>query len=132
MIAVVAGILMQNGKVMLCQRRPTGSEPLKWEFPGGKLERGESPEQALERELREELSIVTCTGRIYDAHRTASEDGSDLMILFYRTRLLSGLPTALECNAVAWVAPDRLTHFDLAAADALVAARLAQELTFEA
>ena len=59
MIVVVAGIARRSGRIMLCQRRPVGHDPSKWEFPGGKVEPGEGPERALERELQEELGIPT-------------------------------------------------------------------------
>lgn len=127
MIAVVAGIAARNGKIMLCQRKPTGHDPLKWEFPGGKVEPGESPEQALERELNEELAIQTRTGRIYDVrHRRDGE--RELLLLFYRTELTGGEPVPVDCNAIEWIAPERLTAYDLAPSDALVAARLAEEM----
>ena len=72
MIAVVAGILLRDGKILLAQRKEAASFALKWEFPGGKIEPGESPEEALERELQEELGIHTHTGRIFDAVRLAA------------------------------------------------------------
>ena len=56
MIIVSAGIVIHQGKILLAQRKPGVSHGLKWEFPGGKLESGESPQAALERELREELA----------------------------------------------------------------------------
>ena len=126
MIVVAAGIVSRNGKIMLCQRRPGDRLGLKWEFPGGKLERGETPQQALERELREELAIETRTGRIFDVHHTASED-RDIIVLFFRSELISGEPETIECNAVHWVDPKNLTQYDLAPADMEVAARLAAE-----
>ena len=76
MIAVAAGVVCREGRIMICQRKPGGHQPLKWEFPGGKLEAGESPEQALARELREELGIEARVGRILDAQRIA-DDGRD-------------------------------------------------------
>jgi 8-oxo-dGTP diphosphatase len=57
MTTVVAGVLEREGRILICQRRPDQPHALKWEFPGGKIEPGESPEAALIRELREELSI---------------------------------------------------------------------------
>lgn len=126
MIVVSAGIAVRDGKIMLCQRKPGGPDGLKWEFPGGKLEEGESPERALERELREELDIETRTGRIFDAHfRNAA--GRDLLILFYFTEILSGDPRPVDCSAIAWAEPQELTGYDLTPSDALVAAHLAQE-----
>ena len=57
MTTVVAGVLIRDNRILICQRRADQAHALKWEFPGGKLEAGESPEQALVRELREELGI---------------------------------------------------------------------------
>jgi len=127
MIVVSAGIVSRNGKIMLCQRRPGDRMELKWEFPGGKLEQGESPQQALERELREELAIETRTGRIFDVHHEASDD-REILILFFRSELVSGEPQTIECNAIHWVAPARLTEYDLAPADMAVAKLLAEEV----
>ncbi len=126
MIVVAAGIVSQNGKIMLCQRRPGDRLALKWEFPGGKLEPSESPQRALERELREELAIETRTGRIFDVHHDTAS-GRDILVLFFRSELISGEPQTIECNAVHWVEPARLTEYDLAPADMEVAKLLASE-----
>ena len=75
MIAVVAGVVRRGGRVLLCQRPEGKRLGLLWEFPGGKLEAGECPEAALERELREELAIETRTGRVLDALRLDARGG---------------------------------------------------------
>ena len=62
MTQVVAAIFENNGRILICQRTPGQSHPLKWEFPGGKVEPGESPEQGLARELEEELAITGARG----------------------------------------------------------------------
>ena len=62
MTVVVAGVLERDGKILICRRRADQPHPLKWEFPGGKIEAGESPEFALMRELREELGIEATAG----------------------------------------------------------------------
>ena len=126
MIVVAAGIVSQNGKIMLCQRKPEDKLGLKWEFPGGKLEPSESPQRTLERELREELAIETRTGRIFDVHHDTAS-GRDILVLFFRSELISGEPQTFECNAVHWVEPARLTEYDLAPADLEVAKLLASE-----
>lgn len=126
MIVVAAGIVSRNGKIMLCQRRPGDKLGLKWEFPGGKLEKGETPQQALERELREELAIETRTGRIFDVHHTTADE-KDFIVLFFRSELISGEPQTVECNAVHWVDPADLPTYDLAPADVAVAELLAAE-----
>ena len=59
---VAVGVIALNSNVLVCQRKKTAHYPLKWEFPGGKLEAGESPEECLRRELREELSIEAVIG----------------------------------------------------------------------
>ena len=125
MIIVAAGIVSRNGKIMLCQRRPGDRLGLKWEFPGGKLESGETPQQALERELREELAIETRTGRIFDVHHVAGD--REILVLFFRSEIISGDPQTIECNAVAWADPAELTRYDLAPADMEVARLLANE-----
>ena len=116
MLIVVAAVTEREGRVMLCQRRPGVHNALKWEFPGGKLEAGESPEAALARELREELDIGVAVGRVRDAvlHRYPDRD---VLVLFYGCRITSGEPRTLDCNAVAWVPPDELPRYDLAGAD---------------
>ena len=123
MIVVSAGIVSRNGKIMLCQRKPGGRLPLKWEFPGGKLEEGETPQQALERELREELGVFTRTGRVYEVSRH-----DDVLLLFFFSEILSGEPETIDCNAITWAGPADLPGYDLAPADCAVAEMLAQEL----
>ncbi len=122
MLIVSAGVVVRDKHIMLCQRRPDVHNGLKWEFPGGKLEAGESPEEALRRELKEELSIDVRVGRIVDAvyHRYPDRD---VLVLFYRCALLAGEPRTLECNAVAWVGPAALPDMDLTGADRAFAER---------
>jgi 8-oxo-dGTP diphosphatase len=116
MLVVAAAVVEREGRVMLCQRLPNAHNGLKWEFPGGKLEAGETPEAALARELREELDIDVAVGRVRDAvfHRYPDRD---VLVLFYRCSISSGDPTAVQCNAVAWVKPEDMTCYDFAGAD---------------
>jgi 8-oxo-dGTP diphosphatase len=116
MLVVAAAVVEREGRVMLCQRLPNAHNGLKWEFPGGKLEAGETPEAALARELREELDIDVAVGRVRDAvfHRYPDRD---VLVLFYRCSISSGDPTAVQCNAVAWVKPEDMPCYDFAGAD---------------
>ena len=123
MILVSAGIVRRDGKIMLCQRKPGARLGLKWEFPGGKLEPGETPQQALERELREELAIETRTGRAFEVRC----DG-EILLMFFFSEIVSGEPQVIDCHAVAWAEPEDLPSFDLAPADMAVARLLAEEL----
>lgn len=123
MIIVSAGIVVHQGRILLAQRKPGGSHGLKWEFPGGKLESGESPQAALERELREELGIQTRTGRIFDA-RYIQDSDRELLILFFFSEIESGAPEVIDCNRFEWVDRENLLQYDLADADRAVAAQL--------
>ena len=116
MLTVTAAVIVRDGRILLCQRRPEVHNGLKWEFPGGKLEPGETPEAALARELKEELDIDAAVGPICDAvlHRYPDRD---VLLLFYPCRILGGVLRTVDCNAVEWVAPETLPGYDLAAAD---------------
>lgn len=116
MIVVSAGVVMRDGRIMLCQRKPEVHNGLKWEFPGGKLEAGESPEAALVRELREELGIEVSVGRVMDVMLHSYPD-RDVLILFYPCSITAGEPRTIDCNAIAWAAPDELSRYDLADGD---------------
>ena len=119
LIEVAAGIIWRGGRFLAAQR-PT-DKPLEgyWEFPGGKLEAGECPEAALERELREELAIETRTGRVLDALRLNDRNGGDLLMLFYESEIVRGEPQTVECRALDWTLPKDVAAYDLAPADRL-------------
>ena len=116
MMAVVAGVVRRDGQVMLCQRRPEVHNGLKWEFPGGKIEPGESPEAALARGVRAELDLQVEGGRVSDAvhHRYPDREG---LVLFYDCGVARGEPRVGDCNAVAWAWPEALRGYDFAGAD---------------
>ena len=116
MLIVSAAVIERGGRVMVCQRRAGTHNGLKWEFPGGKLESGETPEAALARELEEELAIKTRVGRIQDAilHRYPDRD---VLVLFYRCEITSGEPRPLDCAAIDWTLPENIFQYDFAGAD---------------
>ena len=122
-LIVAAAVVERGGRIMICQRKAGTHNGLKWEFPGGKLEAGESPEAALARELREELGIEARVGRVRDAvyHRYGDRD---VLVLFYACGIASGEPKCLDCNAIEWVAPEDLKRRDFAGADAAFIERL--------
>ena len=116
MLIVAAAVVERDGLIMLCQRRPDAHCGLKWEFPGGKLEAGESPEAALARELREELDVEARVGRVRDAVHYCYPD-REVLVLFYGCTLTGPDPKPLDCNAIAWATPGQLSDYDLAGAD---------------
>ena len=116
MIVVSAGVVIRDGRVMICRRKPDVHNGLKWEFPGGKLEKGESPEAALVRELREELGIEVKVGRVMDVMLHSYPD-RDVLILFYPCAITAGEPRTIDCDAIAWAKPGELQAFDFAEGD---------------
>ncbi len=102
-VLVAAAVLIEDGRVLLSQRRTGTHLEGKWEFPGGKVEAEEDPRAALQRELREELGIETTVGEIVDVtfHRYAEK--TVLLLFFEATRTAtSPAPTAIEVAAVQW------------------------------
>jgi len=123
---VVAGLIVgDDRRVLITQRRADQSLPLQWEFPGGKVEPGESPEAALARELVEEIGAIARVGRIWDVLFHAYPT-FDLVMLVYACRL-DGEPRAVEVADLAWVTPVDMQRYDILPADLPLVRRLAAE-----
>jgi 8-oxo-dGTP diphosphatase len=124
---VVAGLIVgDDGRVLITQRRADQALPLQWEFPGGKVEPGEAPVAALERELREEIGVTVAVGRIWDVMFHVYPE-FDLVMLVYGCRIVAGTPRAVEVADLAWVAPHDLARWDILPADRPLVERLAVE-----
>ena len=123
---VVAGLVVRDGLVLITQRRADQALPLQWEFPGGKVEPGEAPTAALERELREEIGVTVEVGKIWDVLFHAY-DAFDLVMLVYACRLVEGEPRAVEVADLAWALPGELSRWDILPADRPLVDRLASE-----
>jgi len=126
---VVAALLRDpSGRILLTRRRADQPMPGQWELPGGKIEPGESPSEALVRELREELGISVRVGRAWDIlfHRYPE---FDLLMLVYACELpvRGPRPRPLEVAELAFVAPAQLSDYDVLPADAPLIARLRAE-----
>ncbi len=106
LIVVAAALVDADGRVLLQQRAPGKSMAGLWEFPGGKVEEGETPEAALIRELDEELGIATDTACLAPAtFASARIDDRPLLLLLYICRKWRGLPQPLDATALRWVRP---------------------------
>jgi 8-oxo-dGTP diphosphatase len=127
MITVVAAVIERSDRrVLIGQRRKNDSSPLKWEFPGGKVRDGESPEAALARELREELDVTlektVELGRVRHQYAGTPED---LEIRFFATAIAESelVPRAFE--KITWALPKELGDYDFLAANRELIAQLA-------
>lgn len=109
---VAVGILHRDGLVLACQRKKTALYPLQWEFPGGKVESGESPTDALIRELREELGIITKHANEF--HRQEWDYG-DLAyrVFYYEVHEFSGEPENRAFETIRWVKPEELLQMNI-------------------
>lgn len=124
-VVVVAAIVKQGGKVLLA-RRKEGSLTGYWEFPGGKIEPGESPQKALRREIREELSVDSEIGAFYGESEHLSSTGR-IRLEFYRCALAAE-PVAGEAHTeIAWVEVGALSTYQVAPADIPIVRRLVEE-----
>ena len=109
---VTAAVLRRGEEYLIC-RRTNGL----WEFPGGKVEPGETPEQCLARECREELAVEISVGAFLDAVRVPGRDGIVLEIRFYEARLCAGTPQTLVHTEIRHVSLDALSDFSFCTAD---------------
>jgi 8-oxo-dGTP diphosphatase len=116
LLVVAAALIDPHGRVLVQQRPPGKSMAGLWEFPGGKIEIGETPEAALVRELREELGIIAnALAPLAFASEALGEQ--HLVMLLFECRAWTGAPEAIHASAVQWVAPDALHNLPMPPAD---------------
>ena len=122
-IRVAAALVFDAGRLLIT-RRPAGKHLGGfWEFPGGKLEEGESFQDCLQRELREELGIQVSVGELLAAVEHNYPEQT-LQIHFYRCALDSGTPSLIECDAMEWITASKLNDYAFPPADADVLAEI--------
>jgi 8-oxo-dGTP diphosphatase len=117
MVQVVAGIIECQGRFLICRRKPEQSHALKWEFPGGKMESGETPEQALARELEEELGILGAAGEEITRYQHTYPGRDTIMLIFFRVREFGGEPRNVIFHEMRWEPPGKLAEFDFVEGD---------------
>jgi 8-oxo-dGTP diphosphatase len=123
---VVAGLIWKDGKLLVCQRTRHQTMPLKWEFPGGKIEEGEQPRDALRRELNEELGIQAVIGNEVARIRHQYPNGSAVELRFYDVREYSGEIENRIFRDLRWEQPAELPAFDFLEADRELVKNLAE------
>ena len=118
MTQVAAGILEQDGRILICRRRSDQPHALKWEFPGGKIEAGETPQQALVRELREELGIEAEPPIEIARYEFAYPGKSPILLIFLRVPAWTGPIEDHIFDTIMWEAWENLKDYDFLEGDA--------------
>ena len=113
---VVAALIRQGDKFMICQRPPHKARGLLWEFVGGKVEPGETKEQALIRECREELAVTLGVGDVFMDVVHEYPDLTVHLTLFNAT-IAEGEPQKLEHNDIQWITPSEILNYEFCPAD---------------
>ena len=116
MVEVVAALIWKNNKFMICQRPAYKARGLLWEFVGGKVELGETKEQALIRECREELAVTISVGNVFMDVTHEYPDLTVHLTLFNAT-ISEGNPQKLEHNDIKWITTSEIPNFEFCPAD---------------
>ncbi len=116
-LEVAAGLIFQEGRLLVCQRRKEGPFPLKWELPGGKVEGGEGCLAALQRELKEELGIEVQSAKEVFRHNHLYSDGTAVRLTFFRVDRYRGEPVNLVFQRIHWAEIQGLGKLDFLAGD---------------
>ena len=126
MTEVVAALIWKNNQFMICQRPANKARALLWEFVGGKVESGETKEQALIRECKEELNILLSFGDVFMDVVHEYPDLTVHLTLFNAT-IAEGEPQKLEHNDIQWITPSEISSFEFCPADDEILYRIKEE-----
>ncbi len=116
MTEVVAALIWRDDEFLICQRPPNKARAMLWEFAGGKVESGETKEQALIRECREELGVILAVGEEF---MTVTHEYSDLTVhlTIFSAIIKEGTPTLLEHADIKWIKPSEIKEYEFCPAD---------------
>lgn len=122
-VEVSAALIFRNGELLITQRNANSHLGGRWEFPGGKREAGESWEECLAREIREELGVEISVGELFDEISHDYPEKS-VQLKFFLCKLISGEPRPIDCAAVKWISKGGLDEHEFPAADAQLLGKL--------
>ena len=125
MTEVVAALIWDKDKFMICQRPAHKARGLLWEFVGGKVEQGETKEQALIRECQEELAVALAVGDVFMDVVHEYPDITVHLTLFNST-IADGVPLKLEHNDIQWITPREISNYDFCSADEGIIERISE------
>jgi 8-oxo-dGTP diphosphatase len=125
---VVAAIIVNDGKVLVARRKAGQSHAHMWEFPGGKIEHGETPEQSLRREILEELGMEISVEEFCASNVFPYKDFTIELLVYWARPLHTRPPTLSVHDDVQFVEPEKLAHFNLTLADVPIMETVVQQL----
>lgn len=125
-LVVTAAVIEKDGRILIARRKQGWRFAGKWEFPGGKIEPGETPEECLRRELREELDIEAEVGEFF-CSSTYRYSHATVQLLVYRAYHVAGEYTLHDHQEIRWVLPTELAQYDFPEADKPVIEKLIKE-----
>ncbi|RLB05440.1 MAG: 8-oxo-dGTP diphosphatase MutT [Deltaproteobacteria bacterium] len=125
-LVVTAALIAKGGRLLVAQRESKDDWGLYWEFPGGKMEEDEGPEECIKRELQEELGINVEIEGIRQAVFKRYK-GFNILLLAYKCRIKDGIPRAVGCREVKWVKQEELKDLQMPPADEEIRERILQE-----
>ncbi len=124
-IKVCAAIIIESGKILIAQRSKGKTNPLKWEFPGGKVEENESEQECIVREINEELGLkITPAKRLPPVYHSYIDYKIELIPFI--CEIIEGKPINKEHNELKWICPHSVENIDLADADKILLAKIKQ------
>ncbi len=126
MTIVAAALIREDGRFLICRRPENKARGLLWEFVGGKVEQGETPQEALIRECREELDIGVSVGPLF-AEAVHAYPDLTVRLLVFSARIEEGTPKKLEHTDIRWITPEEIDGFDFCPADDLILKRIKEE-----
>lgn len=123
MTEVVAALIWEGDKFMICQRPEHKARGLLWEFVGGKVEPGETKEQALIRECKEELNVTVAVHAVY---MEVTHEYPDLTVhlTLFQAEIAEGIPQKLEHNDIRWITVEEIPNYDFCPADDVILRKL--------
>ena len=126
MTEVVAALIWREGKFMICQRPSHKARGLLWEFVGGKVEAGETPQEALIRECREEIDVLLSVGDVF-MDVTHKYPDLDVHLTLFHATVASGEPKKFEHNDIRWITPQEIPDYDFCPADVEILQKINKE-----
>jgi 8-oxo-dGTP diphosphatase len=128
---VIAAIIERDGRILIARRKRGKEHTGNWEFPGGTLEKGETHEQCLKRELQEELAIMVEVGDLFCSSEYSYTPDWTIKLLAYRTTVISGIFNLSDHEEIRWVKAADLANYDFPEADMPIIEKLINETQYE-